>query len=656
MTMPRIDLHELSVRESERVEWKRDVASVDDVIKTAVAFANDFSNLGGGYIVCGAEESEGAGGFPKVEFVGLSSSRFKEIEGKVLSDCRNKVDPPIVPFVEVIPTPDPVKRVLVFLIPATEQAHSYRGSGKDVSTYYIRIGRETLEARNGLLRELLVRKKAQDPWDRRVNTNASLSDFDLLTFRDYLQNMGLWEPQKPLDQYLSPSESLSAFVPPLTVAQKLSHNLLPRNFALLMFCNEPTRFFPGSYCIFSLYPGIDRSESVSERIEITGTVVEQARRLINRLNAESFTTFDKTSTQPNLQRYPVLAFREAVVNALVHRDYELDQPVRVTVFLDRVEISSPGTLPRNINQEQFRKGQSNAFWRNQSLAYFFNKLQLAQAEGQGIPTILRTMREAGCPPPLFEVSGDQVTCVLPAHPRHRQLAHLRVIENKIILGKYDEAIDDLEILLKDDPYNFRSIEMFCEACKLSSQTQKVRSFFSQTDLDVSRINPTSLVIAAEVITLDNSDSARDLAKKLLEFAASGRVEESEVKRLALAVRKLGNDEQAIRLIDETLKRAPHLAHTSALFEIRAKAKMDLAKKCIDTARNPESSPRLKGRAWQQCREFLTDAEWDLQKALANGSDADREYIDRDIAFLNRLKQISRKPEKYRRRIENGRSV
>jgi len=100
--MQRIDLHELSVRESERVEWKLNVASIDGIVCTAVAFANDFSNLGGGYIVCGAEETKDAAGFQKVTFLGLSANRFKEVENKFLADCRDHVDPPIVQFVEEI--------------------------------------------------------------------------------------------------------------------------------------------------------------------------------------------------------------------------------------------------------------------------------------------------------------------------------------------------------------------------------------------------------------------------------------------------------------------------------------------------------------------------------------------------------------------------
>jgi ATP-dependent DNA helicase RecG len=118
-------------------------------------------------------------GFQKLKEVGLEANKLKTLEGKVLSDLRDKVFPSIVPLVEEIPvTPD--RRILVFIISSSGQLHSFRASGKDSSTYYVRIGRETREAKNGVLRELLVRKNQLAPWDRRINNQSTLDDIDLL--------------------------------------------------------------------------------------------------------------------------------------------------------------------------------------------------------------------------------------------------------------------------------------------------------------------------------------------------------------------------------------------------------------------------------------------------------------------------------------------
>lgn len=188
-----LDLSEIRKREIERVEWKKTVADVDDVVATIVAFANDFSNLGGGYVVCGADEIQDENGFQKMTLPGLSATRLKELEGKVLTLCRERVSPPVVPLIEELPSETESNRVLVFVIPGSQQAHTFRN--RNGETYYtIRISRETRIARNGLLRELLTRKNVIDPWDRRVNPRSNTEDIDLIIMREYFKRMALWDP------------------------------------------------------------------------------------------------------------------------------------------------------------------------------------------------------------------------------------------------------------------------------------------------------------------------------------------------------------------------------------------------------------------------------------------------------------------------------
>jgi ATP-dependent DNA helicase RecG len=142
-------LKELAARESEQVEWNKNVADVEDVIRTITAFSNDFQNMGGGYVVCGAEEAKDEHGFQKIIYPGLASGRLKEIEGKVMSDAREKIDPGVTPLVDELPGEAEGQRVLVLIVPATGYAHSYRPSGKESAAYYVRLSRETVEAKNG---------------------------------------------------------------------------------------------------------------------------------------------------------------------------------------------------------------------------------------------------------------------------------------------------------------------------------------------------------------------------------------------------------------------------------------------------------------------------------------------------------------------------
>jgi ATP-dependent DNA helicase RecG len=412
-----VDLQQLALRESEQTEWKENVADIDDVVETLSAFANDLANLGGGYVVCGAREAKDEHGFPQLIRTGLTASRLREIEGTVLTRCRERVSPPIVPLVEELPAADD-RRILVFLQPATGQAHTFR-RGQEGAKHFVRVSRSTIEARNGVLRDLLVRKGALEPWDRRPCRGATVGDLDLLVLRDTLQRMQMFSAERGVEPYLSDEVQLSPFVPPLCAREPLTGVLRPRNFAVLLFGRETQRWIPGAFSLFSVYPGIDRSDLHAERHEIAGTLIEQARRLNQLLDAQSYTAFDKSDpSTPNALKYPTRALFEAAGNALAHRDYELVDPTRITAFADRIELVSPGPLPLGVDAAAFREGRSGPRWRNQTLAWFFNRLQLAQAEGQGIPTILRVMREGGYPPPVLDADAGRVLCVLPAHPRH----------------------------------------------------------------------------------------------------------------------------------------------------------------------------------------------------------------------------------------------
>jgi ATP-dependent DNA helicase RecG len=410
----RIDLHELARREREQVEWKETVADIDDVVRTLSAFANDLANLGGGYVVCGAAEARDPHGFPLLIRDGLTASRLRELEGKVLQRCRDLVFPAIVPMVEELPAIDPERRLLVFIQPATGSAHTVRQAG-EAGRVWVRLSRETREARNGVLRDLLVRKGALAPWDRRICPGATVGDLDLLALRDALQRMNLYDDDLGVQPYLAPDAPLSALAPSLCAREPLTDVVRPRNFAILLFGRQPQRFIPGAVTLFSIYAGEDRSVPHAARHELVGTLIDQARRLAPLLDHQSFTVFDKTNlATPNGVTYPPRALQEAMGNVLAHRNYELDDPTRITVFDRRIEFVSPGSLPLGVSLEALRRGQAGARWRNQALAWVFNRLQLAQAEGQGIPTILRAMREAGCPPPRFEADEVRVVCVLSA--------------------------------------------------------------------------------------------------------------------------------------------------------------------------------------------------------------------------------------------------
>ncbi len=135
------------------------------------------------------------------------------------------------------------------------------------------------------------------------------------------------------------------------------------------------------------------------------------------MRQEATELFDKTNLEaPNTYRYPPRALQEALGNLLAHRDYALHDPSRITSFADRIELVSPGALPLGVEIGSLRRGKLPPKWRNQSLAWIFIRLGLAQGEGQGLSTIRRELKAHGNPPPRYEADAARVICTLRAHP------------------------------------------------------------------------------------------------------------------------------------------------------------------------------------------------------------------------------------------------
>lgn len=650
--MEPIDLKTLALRESDQVEWKENVADTDNVVATLSAFANDWSNLGGGYVVCGAKEEKDEHGFPRVAIVGLTAARLKEVEGKVLAGCRDRVSPSIAPLVQELPTGSPDRRVLVFVMPATRSPHYFRPS-EGVGKYFVRVSRETREARNGILRELLVRKGAIEAWDWRGCLTATVSDLDLLALRDALQRMGVFHPDRGIDEYLSETKSLSPFVPPLCVREPLTGIIRPRNFALLLFGRNVQSHVPGAYSLFSVYPGVDRSEPHAERTELPGTLIDQARRLFELLDVQSYTEFDKTNfLTPNVVKYPPQALHEAMINALAHRDYEMNDPTRVTVFSDRIEVLSPGSVPTGVSVEELRSGRAPAKWRNQSLAWFLNRLQLAQAEGQGIPTILRSMREEGCPPPEFQVNAVRVACILPAHPRHALAREYRNIEQAISLGEFELANKMVSNLLDRDSTNARSIQLFAEVQRALNSVGPVREFLKRHESIVATLPPSVVVQLADLLTLSDSPSAEDLstARRLYLDASRGRFAEREIRQIAVGLSRAGDDSTALLFLNRQLEEHPDLKDSPSLLRTRGNALIGQAKRCSQTGKKRNVPPQTRKRAWEDCRRFLREAEQDLRRAISLTADPGMiELIQENLDLVKQLKKIATPSEQHSNR-------
>lgn len=149
------------------------------------------------------------------------------------------------------------------------------------------------------------------------------------------------------------------------------------------------------------------------RREFSGSLLKQFREIAEfiDLNNGLRSTFESGYRRVDTRDYPVIAVREALLNALVHRDYSFAGPMLVSVFRSRMEFVNLGGLPKGLTKDDAMMGVS--VQRNPKLAQVFYRLRLIEAYGTGIPKIIESYAEAA-QQPAFEVSDNAFKVVLPS--------------------------------------------------------------------------------------------------------------------------------------------------------------------------------------------------------------------------------------------------
>ena len=428
--------------ESERVEFKASwnpQVTGPQVLSTICAFANDYHNLNGGYVVIGVEERDGRVDLPPR---GLSAKEVAAAQKWIRGNC-NRIDPPYPPIL----SPETVagRLILVVWAPGSEmrphRAPSARGGPP---RYWVRLGAETVDAeqRGDLLRGLFE-QTARVPWDDRRTPDARISDLREAKVREYLRDVG----SGLLDE---PSEA--EIYRRLRITIRVNDHEMPRNVGLLFFSSDPERWFRGSN-IEVVHFTADRAGDVQEERTFRGALTDQLRDCLNYL--ENLSTFHLQKQRDRSQvrgwvSYPLPALRETLVNAVYHRGYDIDQPEPTKVYLypSRVEIISyPGPVPGIELRHLAPKAQVPAVpARNRRIGEFLKELKLAEGRLSGLPRVFRAMEANGSPPPRFEFDEQRTffQATLPAHPEYAALSALRDAAHLRGLGESGEAFRRIE--------------------------------------------------------------------------------------------------------------------------------------------------------------------------------------------------------------------
>ena len=423
--------------ESERVEFKAswDPATTGpQALRTICAFANDYHNLNGGYLVIGVEERNGRAVLPPA---GLSTQQADAAQKWIRGNC-NRLDPPYRPILSPERLDD--RLVLVVWAPASDmRPHRAPAAEGKAARYWIRLGNETVDAerrgRSDLVRSLIA-QTARVPWDDRAARTARVEDMREGKVREFLHDVrsGLLDEPDEREIYRR-----------MGLVTRINDHELPRNIGLLLFSNDPTEWFRGAKIEVVRFAA-DRAGDVQEERVFRGSLLDQVRDCLAHL--ESLSVFHLQKQRSDIRAktwvaYPMAALREALMNAVYHRSYDLDQPepAKVYIFPSRIEIINyPGPVPgiQRMHLLPNAKVVRAAPARNRRIGEFLKELGLAEGRLSGLPKIHAEMVANGSPPPSFDFDDGRTyfQATFPAHPQYaavsavRDAAHLRTLGNR----------------------------------------------------------------------------------------------------------------------------------------------------------------------------------------------------------------------------------
>ena len=408
--------------ESARVEFKAgwdELTTGPQTLKTICAFANDFQNLNGGYVVIGVREVDAKAELPPA---GLTPEALEAAQKWLRGRC-NTIDPVYQPVL----SPELVqgRQVLVVWAPGS-QTRPHRApdaaSKGSVAPFWIRLGSETVkaDAQPDLLNQLM-QLTARVPFDDRRALNATLNDLRETKVREFLNDVR---------SELSVQQDVRAMYRQLRASDPVNGHDAPRNVALLFFSQDPEQWFAGARIEVVHFAADASGDVLEEKVFAARPIHEQLRECLAYLTGLTSLQTQKLPGQGLAMQsvsFPLPALREALVNAVYHRSYEsTPEPTKVYLYPDRMEIISyPGPVPGiEVAHLDGTKPLPPVPARNRRIGEWLKELRLAEGRGTGLPKVFRAMRDNGSAPPQFDfdVARSYFRVTLPAHPDSQALA------------------------------------------------------------------------------------------------------------------------------------------------------------------------------------------------------------------------------------------
>jgi predicted HTH transcriptional regulator len=370
----------LQRNEGKTLEFKANAQYLPNILKTVVAFAN----TSGGTIVIGVEDRTKA-------VVGVENPLSEE--ERLTNSIASSISPLIIPDIEIHSYKN--KELILIHVPHAVGPYAIKSNIKEEGVY-VRFGSTSRLADKDTIRSLkdYARNIYFDEKALLEETSASL-DWDVME-----------KLFKRVRRSITPQNAET-----IGLLTQHAKKVYPTNGGVILFGKNRLASFPDAIIRCARFLGYDKV-NILDHIDIENYLplaVEEAFNFIRRntrMGAEI-----KGLVREDIPEYPVVAVREAILNAVMHADYAMrGTSVTIAIFDDRMEIANPGGLPYGLTIESVLTGSSRV--RNRVIARVFKELKWVEQWGTGIKRIMSACLERGLKTPTFEEMNNQFRVTL----------------------------------------------------------------------------------------------------------------------------------------------------------------------------------------------------------------------------------------------------
>jgi ATP-dependent DNA helicase RecG len=379
--------------ESSTLEFKQEIPKNDQIIKTIIGFCNQK----GGKLILGVKNDRTIIGIKEKEI-----NSCLEYLDKAIYDATN---PPIIPKIYAQRFKN--KTILIIeVFSGMNKPYYLKSKGIEKGTY-VRVGRNTIRAKDEIITELKWQTNRID-YEKLPVYQAEKNELNIKQITEFLSSRKNKGNSKITENLL---ESYFLII-------REHYKYYPTIAGVLLFGKKPQNYISEAMIICSHFKGNSGREAIAT-IDCEKTIIEQFEQaynfILSRLN-RTFVIKDK-KRQESFE-IPIIAIREALLNAIVHRNYFHKAPIKIAIYDNRVEIFNPGQLPSSVNVNNLKSGIT--YLRNPAICKIFREAGYIEKLGSGFIAIFESYEKMGLATPQIIDGEFFVKCILPRKAREKK--------------------------------------------------------------------------------------------------------------------------------------------------------------------------------------------------------------------------------------------